>query len=61
MYDYPPEKEFPNSKRMFGRAACIQCWATDKDDPTEEERWGRVGKQKDRGHRPADKEAHGEL
>ena len=24
----------------------IHCWATDKDDPTEQERWGKVGKQK---------------
>ena len=24
----------------------MHSWATDKDDPTEEPRWGRVGKQK---------------
>ena len=34
------------SGRASGRAACIHSWATDKDDPTEEPRWGRVGKQK---------------
>ena len=34
------------SARTSGRAACIHSWATDKDDPTEEPRWGRVGKQK---------------
>jgi arylsulfatase A-like enzyme len=24
----------------------LHCWATDQDDPTEQERWGRVGKQR---------------
>jgi hypothetical protein len=24
----------------------MHCWATDKDDPTVQERWGRVGKQR---------------
>ena len=24
----------------------LHSWATDKDDPTEQPRWGRVGKQK---------------
>ena len=31
----------------------VHCLATDKDDPTEHPRWGRVGKQTDRGRRPA--------
>ena len=31
---------------MFGPRGVIHSWATDKDDPTEEPRWGRVGKQK---------------
>ena len=34
------------SARTSARAACIHSWATDKDDPTEEPRWGKVGKQK---------------
>jgi arylsulfatase A-like enzyme len=46
MYDYPPEKDFPNFKKIFGPRGVIHSWATDVDDPTEEERWGRVGKQK---------------
>ena len=46
MYDYPPEKDFPNFHNMFGPRGVLHSWATDKDDPTEEPRWGRVGKQK---------------
>ena len=46
MYDYPPEKEFPNFRAKFGPRGVLHSWATDKDDPTVEPRWGRVGKQK---------------
>ncbi|HRO48551.1 MAG TPA: arylsulfatase [Hyphomicrobium sp.] len=46
MYDYPPEKDFPNYRKNYGPRGVIHSWATDKDDPTEEPRWGRVGKQK---------------
>ena len=46
MYDYPPEKDFPNFKKNFGPRGVIHSWATDKDDPTEMPRWGKVGKQK---------------
>src|SRR4030095_540442 len=46
MYDYPNEKDFPEFRKMFGPRGVLHCWATDKDDPTEQERWGRVGKQK---------------
>ena len=41
-----PEKDFPNFKKNFGPRGVIHSWATDKDDPTEMPRWGRVGKQK---------------
>jgi arylsulfatase A-like enzyme len=44
--DYPNERDFPNFKKMFGPRGVMHSWATDKDDPTEEPRWGRVGKQK---------------
>src|SRR6201997_3492761 len=44
--DYPPEKDFPNFRNMFGPRGVIHSWATDRDDPTEEPRWGRVGKQR---------------
>ena len=61
MDDYPTEKDFPNFAEMFGPRGVIHSWATDKDDPTEEPRWGKVGKQRDRGHRPAHQKAHGDL
>ena len=41
--DYPKDPRF---KEMFGPRGVLDCIATDKDDPTEEPRWGRVGKQK---------------
>jgi arylsulfatase A-like enzyme len=46
MYDYPDEKDFPNFRKNFGPRGVMHSWATDKDDPTVEERWGKVGKQK---------------
>src|SRR5262245_1559803 len=46
MYDYPPEKDFPKFRERFGPRGVIHSWATDKDDPTEQSRWGRVGKQR---------------
>ena len=41
--DYPKDPKF---KEMFGPRGVLHCLATDKDDPTEQPRWGRVGKQK---------------
>ena len=46
MYDYPPEKDFPKFHESFGPRGVMHSWATDKDDPTEQPRWGRVGKQR---------------
>jgi arylsulfatase A-like enzyme len=46
MYDYPDEKEFPNFRKKFGPRGVLHSFATDKDDPTVHERWGKVGKQK---------------
>ncbi|WP_262271789.1 arylsulfatase [Microvirga yunnanensis] len=46
MDDYPSEKDFPQFRKMFGPRGVIRSWATDRDDPTEEPRWGRVGKQR---------------
>jgi arylsulfatase len=46
MYDYPPEKDFPNFRKTFGPRGVIRSWATDKDDSTVMPRWGKVGKQK---------------
>jgi arylsulfatase len=44
--DYPPEKDFPNFKKVFGPRGVIHSWATDKHDATEQPRWGRVGRQR---------------
>ena len=43
MDDYPQDPAF---KARFGPRGVIHSWATDKDDATEMERWGRVGKQR---------------
>jgi arylsulfatase len=44
--DWPPEKDFPEFNKRFRPRGVLHCRATDKDDPTEDPRWGRVGKQK---------------
>ncbi|EJL32056.1 arylsulfatase [Novosphingobium sp. AP12] len=46
MYDYPDPKMFPNFAKKYGPRGVLHSWATDVDDPTEDERFGRVGKQK---------------
>jgi arylsulfatase A-like enzyme len=40
-HSYPPEL-----KAKVGPRNMIHSWATENDDPTEQPRWGRVGKQK---------------
>ena len=40
--DYPKNPEF---KARFGPRGVLQCTASDMDDPTEDPRFGRVGKQ----------------
>src|SRR4029453_11270682 len=44
--DYPNPKDFPHFRERFGPRGVMHSWATDTDDPTEEPRWGRVGKQR---------------
>jgi arylsulfatase len=44
--DYPPEEDFPLFRERFGPRGVMHSWATDEDDPTEDPRWGRVGRQK---------------
>ena len=46
MDNYPDRKEFPKFYETFGPRGVIHSWASDKDDATEQPRWGRVGKQK---------------
>jgi arylsulfatase len=56
MYDYYPEKDFPNFRKKSGPRGVIHSWATNVDDPTTHERWGRVGKQKIQETGPLTKE-----
>ena len=44
--NYPPEADFPNFRRRFGPRGVLHTWATDEDDPTEDGRLGRVGRQR---------------
>jgi arylsulfatase A-like enzyme len=46
MYDYYPDADFPNFKAKNGPRGVVHSWATDTDDATTHERWGKVGKQK---------------
>ncbi|OWK23272.1 hypothetical protein AJ87_35730 [Rhizobium yanglingense] len=41
--DYPKDPQF---RAKFGPRGVLKCVATDTDDPTEDPRFGRVGKQK---------------
>jgi arylsulfatase len=41
--DYPKDPKF---RAMFGPRGVYHCFATDKDDPTSDPRFGKVGKQK---------------
>jgi arylsulfatase A-like enzyme len=42
-YSFPTDMEFYNK---YGPRSLVHSYATDKDDPTEMPRWGRVGKQR---------------
>jgi len=44
--DYPKPPDFPRFRERFGPRGVLHCWATEQEDPTEQERWGRVGKQR---------------
>jgi arylsulfatase A-like enzyme len=41
--DYPKDPRF---RAAFGPRGVLHCYATDKDNTTDEPRWGKVGKQK---------------
>ncbi len=43
--DYPNARDYPKFKAMFGPRGVLHTFATDKDDPTEDPRFGRIGKQ----------------
>jgi arylsulfatase len=42
---YPKPPEFPNFKARFGPRGVLHTFASDKDDPSEDARFGRVGTQ----------------
>ena len=42
-YSLPDDRRY---RDKFGPRNMVHSWATDKDDPTEMPRWGKVGKQK---------------
>jgi arylsulfatase A-like enzyme len=43
----PAHPNYPqNLLNVVGPRNMVHCWATDKDDPTEMPRWGKIGKQK---------------
>jgi arylsulfatase A-like enzyme len=43
--DYPSASEYPNFRNNFGPRGLLDCKAIDIDDPTEDPRFGKVGKQ----------------
>jgi arylsulfatase A-like enzyme len=43
--DYPRAPKYPNFRNNFGPRGLLDCKATDTDDPTEDPRFGRIGKQ----------------
>jgi arylsulfatase A-like enzyme len=43
--DYPGQKN-PEYGKKFGPRGVLHTWATDKDDPSEDPKFGKVGKQK---------------
>ena len=44
--NYPPAEDFPRFRERFAPRGVMHSWATDTDDDTTDERWGRVGKQR---------------
>ncbi len=44
--NYPDKDKYPELYKMLLPRGVIHSWATDKDDPTMQERFGRVGKQR---------------
>jgi arylsulfatase A-like enzyme len=44
--NYPPPEDFPQFRERFGPRGVLHSWATEEDDPTEEPRWGPVGRQR---------------
>ncbi|HVV99610.1 MAG TPA: arylsulfatase [Planctomycetaceae bacterium] len=43
---WPSYPKDPSFRAKYGPRNVLHCWATDKDDATEQPRWGKIGKQK---------------
>jgi arylsulfatase len=44
--NWPATEDFPRFNEMFRPRGVLHSWASDDDDPTEQGRYGRVGKQR---------------
>jgi arylsulfatase A-like enzyme len=44
--NWPPESDFPHFNERFRPRGVIHSWASGTDDPTEDPRYGRVGRQR---------------
>jgi len=44
--NWPPPADFPHFGERFGPRGVIRSWATEEDDPSEDGRFGRVGRQR---------------
>jgi len=44
--DYPKPPQYPNFRARFGPRGVLKCTASDTDDPTDDPRFGKMGKQK---------------
>jgi arylsulfatase A-like enzyme len=44
--NWPSQEEFPRFNERFRPRGVIHSWATEEDDPTEDPRYGRVGRQR---------------
>src|SRR4051794_22996669 len=44
--DWPSAEDFPRFNEQFRPRGVLRSWATEEDDPTDDGRYGRVGKQR---------------
>jgi arylsulfatase A-like enzyme len=44
--NWPSPHDFPGFNERFRPRGVLHCWATEEDDDSTDERWGRVGKQR---------------
>ncbi len=58
--NWPPAEDFPHFNERFGPRGVIHSWATDEDDDAEDERFGRVGRQRIEDTGPLNEEADGD-